>query len=59
MPLRTHTVQLDKCDYMCPYPSFERQIATKNNSNFKVNVETLLCELTSTIDNVNSLLKEL
>ena len=39
MPFRTHTVQMiGKTPYLSPYPSFERSISAKNNSNFKTNI---------------------
>ncbi len=60
MPFRTHTVQMiQKSPYMSPFPTYEKQISTKNNVQFHTNIETMIYELTNTLDNLNSLMKEL
>ena len=48
-----------KTPYLSPYPSYEREIPARTNSNFKTNIETLICDLTFTLDNMSNLIKEL
>jgi hypothetical protein len=52
-------VQLDKAEYLSPCPAFERQIPARQNANFSTNIEALVTELTTTMDNLSSLMKDL
>ena len=50
---------MSKGPYLSPFPSFERELGSKDNTGFKTNIETLIHEMTFTLDNLNSLVKEL
>lgn len=46
-------------EYMSPNPIYERQIPTKNNNKFRPNIENFINDLTMTLDNLNTLMKDL